>query len=244
MVDGGNARSATSSSGSKTCTDKAQSSLSLGRGASVLTAGKGEAGSPVGRGSCSLWGPGGSAPWGCGRSSPTTRHSQGAESKLYRVGLAWPPWACSAQPVTSRNKRGARKRAPWTQLLPAHGLGASAGFPETAGRTSPPGAATARGHRDQEGCPARGEWDRETRASATRGAPGAPFPFPWDCASLPRCSHRGTGTGSSTYHGEGFPRLLEQRLGEQGDVHALGHVHRPAVQVCDNNIELEAAGQA
>lgn len=42
-----------------------------------------------------------------------------------------------------------------------------------------------------------------------------------------------------THHGEGFPGLLEQRLGEQGDVHALGDVHRPAVQVCDNNVQLQ-----
>lgn len=46
-----------------------------------------------------------------------------------------------------------------------------------------------------------------------------------------------------TYHGEGFPGLLEQRLREQGDVYVLGDVHCPAVQVCDNNIQLEVAAR-
>lgn len=51
-------------------------------------------------------------------------------------------------------------------------------------------------------------------------------------------------TGCSTYHGEGFPGLLEQGLREQGDMYTLRDVHCPAVQVCDYNIQLEAAGEA
>lgn len=54
---------------------------------------------------------------------------------------------------------------------------------------------------------------------------------------------RRRGKGCDTYHGEGFPGLLEQGFGEQGDMYTLGDIHCPPVQVCDDNIQLEVAGE-
>lgn len=43
---------------------------------------------------------------------------------------------------------------------------------------------------------------------------------------------------AGTYHGQGGLGLLQQRLGQQGDVDALGDGHRAAIQVSDDHVQL------
>lgn len=87
-----------------------------------------------------------------------------------------------------------------------------------------------RGHREQER--SRAAWPGGLRGGSP--APSSALPAA-PCAPPGLEVRRRRGA----YHGEGFPGLLEQRLGEQGDVHALGDVHCAAVQVCDNNVQLQ-----
>lgn len=293
-MEGGNARSATSSSGSKTCTDRAQSMLepagicppswapcSSAPREPGRTHGRGVRGSqPAGLGcgrqpsepprcatgspwldaaaqgqlgsclssSVSLLELGKRVPrrgWrlarpGCGQGSRMQRSSARSPPGHRQRGPRRPAFVCLrcpghalARPAGSGNALAARKAASGLQLLPARGLGASHLIPRNLWQRGPLQhchAAEAVGIR--RGPVRHGQGDPEV--GALPSAPLCPFP-----PRSPGARTLEVGRSRSTYHGEGFPGLLQQRLREQGDVHALRDVHRPAVQVCDNNIQLQ-----
>lgn len=170
------------------------------------------------------------------------------EQKLRRAAFVWHgcPGHALAWPAVSGNTRAARK-ASGPQLLPAHRLGASRPIPRNLWQKNPPsGTAT---HQRPSGS-GKVSWDvvrRTPRYGPLLSEESLLLRFqpPLEMCVIPEAfTPCRQGKGCSTYHGEGFPGLLEQRFREQGDMYTLGDIHCPAIQVCDNNIQLEVAGQA